>query len=306
MLIIKDSDKKIEGRTFIALGSFDGLHRGHRKLIDKCIELSKEHKVRSMVYTFQNHPLTIVRPEAVPKLLMDNDTKIEMLDNLGVDIVAMENFTRQFMQLSAEEFVLRLLERFSPLGLVAGFNHRFGYKNSGDVNFLKLLGEKYNFSVTIITPQNDESDVVSSSRIRKLIEEGHIETANELLLSNFMLQGTVVYGKQIGKTVLGYPTANIKADDRFVIPKRGVYYTIAEVNGKKYKAMTNVGINPSVKHDESIKIESHLLDFDEDIYGRHIKIYFMERIRDEVKFSSVDKLMERMNKDYELVKNKRL
>lgn len=292
-------------KTFIALGSFDGLHLGHMSLIKECINLAKLNNGLSMVYTFKNHPLTIINPDKAPKLIMDNDNKASILRSIGVDILTLIDFNKKFMETPAEEFIKGLVHDFNLGGVVVGFNYRFGHKNQGDVNLLKELSVKYNFILKIMDPLESKEELISSSRIRALIEEGNVIEANKMLYKPFMISGKVIPGKQLGKT-LGYPTANIDIDKRFMIPKAGVYFTLVRYKDKIYKGMTNVGYNPTVVETNEINIETYILNFDKEIYDDYISVYFMERIRDEEKFQSLQALIEQMNKDYSYVKSKNI
>lgn len=295
----------LDKKTYIALGSFDGLHLGHMSLIQKCIQLAKQHNGSSMVYTFKNHPLTVVNPNIAPKLLMDNSTKREILQGVGIDILCLVEFSREVMQTSAEDFVLELLTKYNMGGVVVGFNYRFGHKNQGDVSLLQELAKKYNFKVEIMNPLDFNGELISSSRIRNLVENGDITQANQMLSKPFMLSGEVISGKKLGRT-LGYPTANIMVDERFIIPRSGVYYTQIRHNGKWYIGMTNVGYNPTVESTTKINVETYILNFDIDIYGDEIQVFFIERIRDEVKFSSIEELVNQMKKDFDYVKDKKI
>lgn len=297
MLVLKDNfNKKFDCETYIALGSFDGLHLGHLKLIDKSIEISHKKNAKSMVFTFNNHPLTIINNEIAPKLLMDNDTKIEILDKLGVDIVNMVTFNKNFMQLSAEDFISEIISHYKARGFIVGFNYRFGYKNLGDVDFLVELGKKLNFEVHIVDPVNFYGEIISSSRIRNVLSDsGNIENANLMLSRPFMLQGNIIYGKQLGRK-LGFPTINLDYDKRFLLPRGGVYYTNVLYKNELYRSITNIGYNPTVKNTK-LGVETHIIDFNKSIYGEHVKIYFLSRIRDEKRFYSLDALTHQLERD---------
>ena len=295
----------LENKTYIALGSFDGLHLGHMTLIKKCIELAEENHGSSMVYTFKNHPLTVVNPNIAPKLIMTNDNKINILCGVGVEILCLVEFNKQMMQTSAEEFIIELINKYNMGGVVVGFNYRFGHKNQGNVELLKELGEKYNFKVEVINPLDFDQELISSSRIRALIESGDIAEANKMLYKPFMLSGKVISGKKLGRT-LGYPTANMLVDEKFIIPSPGVYYTNVKYNDDFYLGMTNVGYNPTVECTQNINVETYILDFNKDIYDDNIDVYFLERIRDEKKFSSLEELIEQMKKDFNYVKGKKI
>lgn len=297
MIILEDSfTGDLDNGTYIALGSFDGLHIGHMSLISKTVKLAEKNNAKSMVFTFRNHPLMTINPEASPKLIMDNNSKLEVLENSGLDIINMVDFNKSFMRISPEDFVINLVKHYKAKGLVVGFNYRFGYKNLGDVELLKKMSNAYDFSLNIIEPVKYKGQIVSSSFIRSIIvDEGDMKKVNKLIVRPFMIQGNVVKGKQLGRT-LGFPTVNIDYNKRYVLPKGGVYYTAVEYKGRIFKGITNVGYNPTT-HDNKLNIETHISDFNEDIYNEHIKVYFIERIREEKKFNSLHELAEQLKKD---------
>lgn len=298
MIIIQDNfNVRLDYKTYIALGSFDGLHIGHMGLINKALELSKNSNIKSMVYTFNNHPLSIINKDKMPKLLMSNDTKLKLLDRLGIDVLNLVNFNSNYMKIPAEEFIINMVKHYNVQGLIVGFNYKFGYKNKGDIELLRHYSRELGFELYIIDSVTYCNEVVSSSKIRTLIIEGKIQEANKMLLQPFMLSGEVIEGKQLGRK-LGFPTANLKFDENFIIPKKGVYYTIVEYEKRLYKAMTSVGINPTVQDDKNnLFIETHILDFDNNIYGKKMNLYFINRIRDEFKFASLNELTEQLKKD---------
>jgi riboflavin kinase / FMN adenylyltransferase len=307
MIILEENFKtKLDCETFIALGSFDGLHLGHMDLINKTIELARKHRAKSMVYTFKNHPLCVVNKDKVPKLLMDNNTKLELLERIGVEIVDLVNFDTEFMKISPEVFIENMVKHYNLKGLIVGFNYRFGYKNSGDIDLLREYSKKLNFELHVIDSVTYEGEVVSSSRIRGLLRDGNIEEANKMLMTPYMMHGEIIRGKQLGRT-LGFPTANLKYDTGFQIPATGVYYTTIEYNNKLYKGITSVGFNPTIEPEGStITIETYILDFDKYIYGENIKLFFIDRIRGEVKFNSLEELTEQLKRDKEYAEKKKI
>ncbi|SHK33786.1 FMN adenylyltransferase [Clostridium cavendishii DSM 21758] len=297
-------NNEIFKETYIALGSFDGLHKGHLTLINKAIELSKENNCQSMVYTFKNHPLNLVNKDIAPKLIMDNKTKVEVLEKLGIDIVCLIDFTKEFMQIEPKDFVKMLLEKYNAKGLVVGFNYKFGHKNKGDVNLLKELSKQLGFELYIMKAYKSEEDIISSTKIRNLISNADIGEANEMLERKFLLRGIVVHGKKNGRT-LGFPTANIKIDEDIILPKLGVYYTNVEYDKKIYKGITSVGLNPTF-YGKTVTVETYILDFDKFIYGDELKVYFIERIRDNEKYDSLTALKEQLFKDKEFAETRKL
>lgn len=297
------TDKLYNG-AYVALGSFDGLHKGHMTLINKAIDLGKTKNAVSMVYTFENHPLTIINKNIAPKLIIDNDTKAETLDKLNVDAACFVKFDENFMKMSPEDFIVRIKDSFNMKGVIVGFNFKFGHKNSGNTDTLRALGKKYGFEVYIMEALTYGEEVISSSKIRALIQEGNIREANNMLMVPFMLKGTVVSGKKLGRTI-GFPTANIRPKDELLYPKVGVYYTNVIVYNQCYKAMTNIGYNPTVQG-KDLTCETYILDFDYEIYDEIIKVYFIDRIRDEIKFDSLNELVAQMELDKTYAETKKI
>lgn len=305
MILINDGyEKKFTKPNYIALGSFDGLHQGHLRLINKAIELSKENNGLSMVYTFTNHPLTLINKEKAPKLIMDSKTKLEVLDELGVDIVCLVDFTQEFMHLEPEKFINILVEKYNAKGIIVGFNYRFGHKNKGNITLLKELSERLNFDLHIVSAYKSTNEIVSSTKIRMEISEGNVQEATELLNRPFLLRGEIVNGKKLGRTI-GFPTANLKIDEDMILPKIGVYYTNVEYFGEIYKGITSVGLNPTVCG-KNITVETYVLNFDKNIYGDELKVYFIERIRNEEKFNSLEALKNQLYKDKEFAEKRKI
>lgn len=304
-IIEEEIREKLHYNTYVALGSFDGLHLGHMKLIDKAIELAKKNNGKSMVFTFNNHPLSIINKEIMPKLLMDKETKLKVLKHKGLDVLRLVDFNKKFMNLSPEEFILNIIENYNSKGIVVGFNYRFGYKNLGDVELLKELSKKYGFELFVIKPVKYKKEVVSSSHIRHVIADaGDMDKANAMLSRPFTIFGAVIRGRQIGR-VMGFPTINLDYNREFIIPRGGVYFTIVQYNGEYFKGVTNVGYNPTVEN-EKLSIETHILNFNKDIYDEKIRLYFINRIRDEKKFNSIVELSQRIKKDKDYVDKQNL
>lgn len=305
MLIYEDNfNLELDAKTYIALGSFDGLHLGHMRLINKTIELAKSNNTKSMVFTFKNHPLTIINEEIAPKLIISNGMKSSLLEKAGIDILNFSIFDEEFMKISPEDFIYNMVKHYNAKGFIVGFNYRFGYKNLGDVELLKELSQKLNFDICVVDPVKINNEVVSSSKIRHLISEGDITKANYFLTRPFMLEGNVIKGKQLGRQIK-FPTVNLDYDKKFILPRGGVYYTVVEYENKMYKGITNIGYNPTVK-DKKLSIETHILDFEKDIYGEFVKVYFYKRMRDEKKFDSLELLVEQLKLDKEYAKKQSL
>ena len=281
--------------SYVALGSFDGLHSGHLSLVNKIIELANENKGKSIVYTFKNHPRTLIKGATPPKLLIDNESKEEILEALGVDLIYFEEFNEEYMKLTPEGFIKYLCEKFKVKGIVVGFNYRFGYKNVGNIEMLKELSTKYGYEFYVMEPCNYEDEVISSTRIRNELLSGNVDKAMKMLNRPYCIKGKVVHGKKLGRAI-GFPTANLDYSKEALIPKKGVYYTNVQWQGKIYKGITSVGNNPTVNGDK-LTIETYILDFNNDLYGHNIKVYFIKKIRDEKKFNSIDDLVIQLKKD---------
>lgn len=299
MKIIENINNKIEDETIICLGSFDGIHMGHKTLIKDVINDSKEEGLKSSIFTFSNHPASIISDKNEPKLLINNNQKIKMLKKLGIDYLIMIPFSIDFMKIQPEEFVKNILvDNLKVKRIVVGFNYRFGFKSKGDATLLKKLGQKYDFKVDIISPIKYNNDIISSTAIRNLISEGNIGKANKYLDRYFSIEGKVIHGKKRGRG-MGFPTANIKLNNNYVLPKKGVYKTQTIYNSYNYNSVTSVGINPTFKTKSDISIETYILNFDKNIYNENIKINFIKHLRDEIKFKSKYELIEQLKLDVE-------
>jgi len=302
MIIINKDLKDIQNsNNYIALGSFDGLHIGHLSLIYKVVEVAKKNNGKSMVFTFKNHPKTLLNKKDVPKLLMDNSRKVEVLRTHKVDIVCFQEFDLEFMKMTPEEFVKFLVLEYNVKGFVVGFNYKFGYKNLGSVELLQKLQNKYGYELYVMEPCIYKTQVISSTRIRKSLEDGDVLEASKMLSLPYTLSGEVINGKKLGRTI-GFPTANLKYDENFILPKVGVYYTNIKVNNKIYKGITSVGNNPTVEG-KKLTIETYILDYNKDIYGEKIDISFIKKIRDMKKFNNVEELKNQLEKDKSFAKN---
>ena len=296
-----DLNYKTEEESVIALGNFDGVHKGHIKLIQKAIENAKKLNIKSSLLLFNEHTDNLIKV-GKKDIITTNKTKFEILDSLGVDIIYLINFTKEFMSYSPIKFLDEFLAKNLKIkGVVVGYDYTYGYKKSGDVNFLNENKSLFE-TIEVIEQISYDGEKISSSLIRKLIEAGKIKEANFLLSRPYKLIGKIIHAKGLGKK-MGYPTANLELIDNFVIPKFGVYDTDIIVNGKKYKASTNIGTNPTVEHD-GIKIEAHILDFDKDIYGEIVELELLDFVRPELKFNSIDELFKQIAKDVLVTRNR--
>ncbi len=289
--------------TAVALGNFDGVHIGHQQLIESNIKEAKIRKLRSAILIFRNHTKELLAKNNDPKiqLLTSFEQKIEILKNFSLDAVYIIDFDEDLMKLSPEEFITNiLLKKLKAKLVTVGFNYRFGYKAAGDSDLLKKVGLDKGIEVNVIPPVYIEGQIISSTAIRNFIKAGNIKKANKFLGRNFTIIGSVIKGKNRGRK-LGFPTANIKLSDNYVIPKEGVYVTNTFINGKKFNSLTNIGYNPTFNEKE-LKIETYILDFAGNLYGKTLEIEFLDFIRDDIKFNSVQELISQIEKDVKYIK----
>lgn len=302
---IIDLDNYEEKRyeTAVALGNFDGIHIGHRYLIQSMVEKAKERDLKSSVLLFKNHTKDILESNKDFKvnIITSNDQKFKILQDLGVEIVYIMNFNKSIMKLTGKEFVEKIIiGKLNSKLVTVGFDYKFGYKATGDSHYLKKLGLEKGFLVNIINPIYSEEDIVSSTAIRELIKSGNIERTSKFLGRHYAIEGVVIGGKNRG-TKLGYPTANIKLNHNYILPKPGVYKTNTFLNNRKYLSITNIGYNPTFK-DNELKIETHILNFSDDIYGEVIEVEFIDFIREDIKFNTVEELINQIKMDIESIK----
>ncbi len=282
----------------VTLGTFDGVHIGHQKIINRIKELAVAAQGETVIFTFFPHPRAVLEPGNHDlKLINTLDEKTTLLEKLGVDNLIIQPFTKEFSLLNAEEFVEEILVgKLNVKTLVIGYNHQFGRNREGNLDLLKKLALKHNFNVEEIPKQDVDSIAVSSTQIRNALLEGDIERANTCSVNKFTLSGVVVQGKQLGRTI-GFPTANIHVlEPSKIIPGNGVYAVKVIVGKKEYGGMLNIGKRPTV-NGILRTVEVHILNFDSNIYDEKITVIFIARIRDERKFDSFDLLKAQLFKD---------
>ncbi len=279
----------------VALGMFDGVHLGHRALMSRLQEDAKLLHAIPAVYTFSNHPLEVLGGSV--RLLSGIRERNMLLRSLGAEELESVPFTREMAALSPEAFVDLLTAQWDVRGLVVGYNYTCGDRGAGTPETLREIGKRRGFTVSVVEPVLLEGEPVSSTRIRESVERGDISLANRLLKRRYTLSGTVVQNKRIGSRI-GFPTANIDANPKRAIPADGVYATFASVDGGIYRAVTNIGTNPTVNGDK-LTIETHLIDFHADIYGQSLSISFRKRLRGELMFDSLEALKEQIRLDVE-------
>jgi riboflavin kinase/FMN adenylyltransferase len=297
MIILNNCFERISDTTVITIGTFDGVHKGHQKILKRLENVKQEKKLKSIVFTFYPHPRKIVQQYPEIKLLSTKDEKIQLLQQYRIDYLMFCPFTKEFSNMEPDDFVKYLADCFHIKHVIIGYNHRFGKERKGDVHTFISLQSQYGFEVEQIPAETINEIDISSTKIRNYLMKGDIEQANQLLGYSYFLKGKVIEGKKLGRSI-GIPTANIQIEDRDkLIPPNGVYCVDVIVNKKQYKGVMNIGVNPTTDHDFSQKIEVHILNFNDDIYHQEIEVRFIKRIRDEIKFASIDALKNQILKD---------
>lgn len=292
--VVKDSN------TVLTLGTFDGIHLGHQEIIKKVVDCSVKENRRNIVITFRPHPRKVINPELNIKLLTTSDEQIEIFEKLGVENLLIINFTKEFSELSPEEFLKDyLIAKIGLKKIVIGYDHHFGKARGGDINLLKAMSEKFKFEILQIEPYLINDEPVSSTKIRNALENGDIEKANTMLGRYYSFSGVVVEGDKRGRE-LGYPTANIRlnSSDK-LLPQVGIYAVLVEMDNKNYKALLSIGKRPTFYDDGQIVPEVYIYDFNSDIYRKELKINLISRLRGEEKFRSAEELIKQMNIDRE-------
>ncbi|WP_421774723.1 bifunctional riboflavin kinase/FAD synthetase [Gracilimonas sp.] len=285
--------------TVVTVGTFDGVHQGHRALMEAVVAKARERNARSVVVTFDPHPREIINPgkEGI-KLLTTLKERAEILEDLGVDVLLVIPFDRDFSLLSSEEFVRDIIfEKVGVSEFVIGYDHHFGRDRKGTIETIEKLGEELGFGSYVVSKQEMGEVTISSTVIRNtLAEEGDVKQAAEYLNRHYLLNGIVMHGDERGRTI-GYPTANLKPEhENKVIPKNGVYAVKVRVNNDWYGGMMNIGVRPTFGEDERT-LEVNIFEFDQEIYGDTIQVRFIDRIRDEKKFDGVEALKAQLGMD---------
>ena len=292
-------DFKSTKKTILTLGTFDGVHVGHQKIIQKLIQNASDYNCESLILTFFPHPRMVLQEGSDIKLLNTIDEKTVLLKKMGLDNLIIHPFDKEFSRLTAEEFVKTILvDALHIQKIIIGYDHRFGRNRLANIDDLILYGKQYNFEVEQISAQEIDSVSISSTKIRNAILDGNIALANEYLGYKYVINGMVINGNQLGRTI-GFPTANLKIEENYkLIPKNGVYIVKSTINQKTVFGVMNIGTNPTVNGEE-LSIEVHFIDFDADLYNSKIEISVLERIRDEQKFDSIELLKNQIQEDKE-------
>lgn len=284
-------------KAVVTIGTFDGVHIGHRKILKKLINYGKDNQLTSTVLTFFPHPRMVLQKEAGIKLINTIEERKQILYSTGIDKLVVHPFTKEFSRLRAHEYVEEILvKKLNAKHVIVGYDHRFGRNRTADINDLKKLGRQFGFSVEEISKQDVDEVAVSSTKIRKALGEGAIKKANTYLSKAFILTGKIVKGKGLGKG-FGYPTANLKIEESYkLIPANGVYVVKTNFEGKQLYGMMSIGTNPTVGGTKQ-SIETYFFDFDANLYDKNMQIQVLNHIRNEVNFDSTEKLIKAMQND---------
>ena len=284
-------------KNIITIGTFDGVHLGHKSILEKMKNATQNNQYESLVLTFFPHPRMVLQQDSSIKLLNTIDEKATLLEKFGIDNLIIHPFDEAFSNLSAEEFVKNILvDKLNIHKIIIGHDHRFGKNRTADINDLIAFGKKYSFEVEQINAHEIDEIAISSTKIRKALIEGNIKLANQYLGYSYYISGKVVEGNKIGRTI-GYPTANIQINENYkLLPKNGVYVVSSEIDNVLYFGMMNIGKNPTIgENDQSIEV--HFFNLNEDIYNKNLQILILEHIREEQKFNSLSELQAQLDKD---------
>ncbi len=299
MKVFKDIDNLPNFKNaVITVGTFDGVHKGHQQILSKLTTKAKELYGESILITFHPHPRFVINPDDKSlKLINTLEEKIKILKKYCIDNLVIVPFTKQFSEISAENYISDfLVKNFKPKCIAIGYDHHFGKARKGNIEMLKFFQSKYHYEILRIEKEELEEITISSTKIRKALNEGKVNTAFELMNHEYIIEGFVTKGKQIGRTI-GFPTANILIEkDYKLIPKNGSYAVIVNIQNKEYLGMLNIGIKPTFKENKKT-VEVNIFDFNEDIYGEKICIKFKYFLRDEEKFDNISSLQKQLKKD---------
>ena len=299
MIVIKNLFKaKLKNPSIATIGTFDGVHLGHQKILKSLISHSKKQNLNSVLITFDPHPRKVIDPKSKIELINTIEEKINILKILGLDYLIIQEFTDSFSNIDAEKFVEILVNELNIKKLIVGYDHRFGKDRSADINDLKVYGKKYGFEIIEISAFDIEKIHISSTKIRNSILNGNIEICKKFTGFNFKITGNVIRGMSRGNKI-GFPTANIQIIDKNkIIPKNGVYLVCSRIDDKLFYGMMNIGYNPTFGNKKK-SIEVNFFDYDSNLYEKILDIEFLEYIREEIEFKSIDDLIKKLNQDRE-------
>src|SRR5262249_42129427 len=299
MKVFRDlQDPDIQPQCILTFGVFDGLHLGHQSIVYKVVQRSREEGRPSTVVTFEPHPRAVLHPEGAPHFLQTFEQKARALQTLGIDQIVVLEFTTALSQVSAELFLLDIIfGRLDAREVYVGRGSTFGHGRQGHFDLIDQIARRLGRVAAEVPEARLRGRRISSSMVRRLISGGRIGVARRMLGRPYEIEGRVVAGRRLGKSTLNYATANVKPEG-FVIPATGVYVTVTSVDGRRRRSVTNVGHRPTLGSDPDVTIETHIVDFDRELYGERIQVRFLQRLRGEVKFESMDALREQIGKDY--------
>lgn len=301
MLVFHELKENLLNSSCLALGFFDGVHVGHQKVLSNAVNKAEELNSISTVVTFSKHPKSIIT-KSHTNMLVSLEERLVLFEDFGVQAAVVIDFNEKLAAMTAQNYLKKILIGcFNAKSITIGYNHKFGGDKLGCSKFLEDNGKIYDYQVSVIQPVKIDNHIVSSSAVRKFISKGDVVSAAKFLGRNFKIKGLVIHGQHLGRT-LGFPTANLCLPEELIIPYGGVYSGLAKIDSDVYSAVINVGKRPTIGDINKDLVEVHILDFDKDIYGKNIEIEFLQRVRDEKKFDSLDELKFQIKKDCELVK----
>jgi len=298
--IRKTLDFHVEEPTAITLGKFDGLHRGHELLMNTVLEYSKKYQVASVAFTFDMPPRNRVE-EIIANVLTTNDEKQYIFEKQGIDYLIECPFTSEVMSMEPKAFIEWIAKSIHMKFVVVGDDFRFGYKRAGDYHTLQEYEEEYGYKTIVLDKLKDSNRDISSTYVREKIADGNIRKANELLGYNYFIKSEILHGKKLGRRI-GMPTINMILPENKLLPPNGVYVTEVLVDGKNYMGVTNVGFKPTVSNERIVGVETYIDDFNQDLYGQKIVVSFLEFIRPEMKFNSIEELKAQMESDIQVAR----
>ena len=285
----------------VIFGFFDGIHYGHKAVIQTGINFAKENGLKTAIVTFKDAPFVYFGKKEA-KYILSKSEKEKMLENFGIDILYELDFDEKLVNLSASQYLENLVKNLNPRAIVTGYNHYFGYNKSGNTDYLRLMQKEYGYEYFEVNQIKSKNGVVSSTKIREALKKGDIKLANSMLGYRFFVRNEVIKGVQIGRSI-GFKTANLLFPEDVMEISNGVYAVEVEIDDKKYMGIANYGSKPTVKADATKLLEVHIINFDEDIYGKIIKVSFLDKIRDEKKFNSLTQLKDQITKDIECLES---
>ena len=303
MKIVREFENYTENTPkVLSLGMFDGVHFGHISIINLLKSVAQENNLETAILTFWPHPRKVFNPNDEIKLLNTLNEKLNLLENANLDVVFLKSFDENFRNLTGEEFVRQILvQKLNVKHIIIGHDHVFGKNKSGNFELLQKLSKELDFVVQQLDAVKEGEFNISSTKIRNYLANGNIIGANKMLGYHYSVSGKVIDGKKLGRTI-GYPTANIEVDELKLLPKKGAYIVEVYVKNKFYKGMLSIGTNPTVNGDK-LTVEVYILDFNEDIYGEEITVKFRDFLHEEIKFESLEKLIEKLDEDKKLTEN---